>query len=124
MKPGQNPACHKGGFLVWTSLQGVEDMGESIEASDKYMAVLDGKNAAADQIIRTARVVLQVLVRHHTTHQDLGACCYLLDRLLAPWCPLVWALRYLIVTINKNFFSFLGKMLMSHRCTALAFDIS
>ena len=54
MKPGQNPACHKGGFLVWTSLQGVEDMGDSIAASDEYMAMLDGKNAAADQIIRAA----------------------------------------------------------------------
>ena len=87
---------------MWTSFQGVEDMGESIAASDKYMAVLYGKNAAADQIIRAAQVVLQVLVGHHTTHQDLGTCCPRLDRLLAPWCPLVWDLRYLIVTINKN----------------------
>ena len=99
-------------------------MGESIAASDKDMAVFYGKNAAADQIIRAAQVVLQVLVGHHTTHQDLGTCCPLLDRLLDPWCPLVWALRYPIVTINKNFYSFLGKMVTSHRYTALAFYIS
>ena len=63
-------------------------MGESITASDKDMAMLDGKNAAADQITRAARVVLQVLVGHHTTQQELGTRWYLLDCLLAPWCPL------------------------------------
>ena len=67
MKPGQNPACPTGGFLVWTSLQEVEDMGDSITASDEDVAVLDGKNATADQIIRATRVVLWVLVGHLTT---------------------------------------------------------
>ena len=99
---------------MWTSFQGVEDMRDSIAASEKYMAVLDGENAGADQIIRAARVVLQVLVGHHTTHQDVGTCWYLLDRLLAPWCPLVWALRYLIVTIDEIFPPFLGKVVTIH----------
>ena len=43
---------------------------------------------------------------------------------MAPWCFLVWALRYLIVTTNKNFSSFFGKMVMSYQYTALAFDVS
>ena len=109
---------------MWTSLQGVEDMGESIAASDEDVAVLDGKNAVADQIIWAARVVLWVLVGHLTTKQKLGTCWYLLGFLLAPWCSLVWALRYLIITTNKNFSSFLGKIVTSHWYTALAFDVS
>ena len=65
MKPGQNSACPTGGFLVWTSLKGVEYTGESIDASNEDMEVLDGKNAVADQIIWAAQVVLWVLVGHH-----------------------------------------------------------
>ena len=65
--------------------------------------MLDGKNATADQIIRSARVVLWVLVRELTAQKELGTCWYLLDILLGPWFPLVWALRYLIVTIDKTF---------------------
>ena len=98
-------------------------MGESIASSDEDVAVLDGKNSVAYQIIRAARVVLWVLVGHLATQQELGTCWYLLDFLLAPWCCLVWALRYLIVTTNKNFSSFLGKMVTSHWYTALVFDV-
>ena len=54
MIPGQNLDCPTGGFSVWNRWQGVEDMVEAISASDEDMAVLDGKNAAADQIIRAA----------------------------------------------------------------------
>ena len=77
-----------------------------------------------DQIVRAAWVVLRVLVRPLTTERDLGTCCYLLDRHMGPCCPLVWALKDLIITIDKNFSSFLGQMATNHRCKALAFDIS
>ena len=93
VNPGQNPACPTGGFLVWTSLQGVEDMGDSIAASNSDIEVLDGKNAAADQIILAARVILWVLVRKNTAQKELGTYWYLLDLLLGPWCPLIWTLR-------------------------------
>ena len=49
--PGQNPDCPTGGFSVWNRWQGVEDMVEAISASEEDMAVLDGKNSAADHII-------------------------------------------------------------------------
>ena len=51
MIPGQNPDCPTGGFSVWNRWQGVEDMVEAISASEEDMAVLDGKNSAADHII-------------------------------------------------------------------------
>ena len=89
----KNPACPTGGFLVWTILQGVEDMGESIAASNSDMEVLYGKNTTSDQIILAAWVVLWVLVRKITAQKELGTCWYRLDLLLGPWCPLVWALR-------------------------------
>ena len=57
------------------------------------MEVLDGKNAAADQIILATRIVLWVLLRKITAQQELGTCRYLLDLLLGIWCPLVWTLR-------------------------------
>ena len=99
-------------------------MGEAIVASDVDMTSLDGKNSAADHIIRAAQVVLRVLGGDLTTQKEIGTCLYLLDRLLGPRCPLVWDLRYLIITINKNFSSFLGKIVTSHWCTALVFDVS
>ena len=78
---------------MWTILQGVEDMGESIAASNSDMEVLYGKNTTSDQIILAAWVVLWVLVRKITAQKELGTCWYRLDLLLGPWCPLVWALR-------------------------------
>ena len=93
VKPGQNLASPMGGFLLWTSLQGMEDMGYSIAVSKVEMEVLDGKNAAADQIILAARVILWVLVRKNTAQKELGTYWYLLDLLLGPWCPLIWTLR-------------------------------
>ena len=114
VNPGQNPAFPTGGFSVWNRLQGVEEMIEAIAASYEDMAVLDGKNVAADQIIWAAWVVLWVLVGHLATQQGLGTCWYLLDRLLGTHCPLVWALRYLIVTIDEIFPPFLGKVVTIH----------
>ena len=59
---------------MWTGLQVAEDIGEAIATSDSDMAVLDGRNAAADQIFRAARVVLRVLIGPLTTHWEMGTC--------------------------------------------------
>ena len=72
VKPVHNLVCPAGDFLVWTGLQGPEDAGESMSASDLDMAALDGLNATADQIFRAARVFLRVLVGHINNHRELG----------------------------------------------------
>ena len=90
---------------MWTVLQRAEDIGEVIAVSDADMAALDGENFTVDQIVRAAPVVLRVLVGPLITQRELGTCCYLLVCLLGTRGPLFRALRYLIVTINKNFSS-------------------
>ena len=51
VNPSLNPECPAGGFSVWNGLQGAEDFGKAIIASDIEMAELDGQNAMAYQII-------------------------------------------------------------------------
>ena len=46
---------------MWTGLQGAEDVGEYISASDADVAAMDRQNSVADYIIRVA--------------QDLQDCC-------------------------------------------------
>ena len=84
VNPGQNLACPKGGFSVWTGLQVAEDVREVIAASATDMVTLYRRNATENQIFRAARVVLRFLVGPLTTQQDLGTCCYLLHCLLGP----------------------------------------
>ena len=48
--PGENPACPAGGMSLWTSLQGVTDIGYRMATADADMVALDGRNAATDQI--------------------------------------------------------------------------
>ena len=43
-----------------------------IAVSDADMTALEGRNDAADHIVRMARVVLRVLVGPLTTHRELG----------------------------------------------------
>ena len=84
-------------------LQGTEDVGAAIAASDADMAALDGRNDQADQISQTVRVILRVVVGPLTTQREVGICCYLLHRLLGPQCPLVESLRSQVIdAIDKG----------------------
>ena len=65
----------------------------------------------------------RVLVGPLTTQQELGTCCYLLHRVLAPWCSMVKALKDLIDAINVKPPFFSGKMVTSHRCTVLGYNV-
>ena len=89
VSPETNSACPVGGFSFWTELQGPEDVGDAIVASDADVAALDGRNAQADQIVWEACVILWILVGSLTTQQEIVTCCYLLRRLLGPWSPMV-----------------------------------
>ena len=62
-----NPECPVGRFSVWTGLQGAEDVGSAIAASDADMASLDRRNSQADHIFWAERVVLWFLVGPLTT---------------------------------------------------------
>ena len=120
-----NPECPAGGFSVWAGLQGAEDVGGAIAASDADMADLDGRNTQADWIVRAENVVLRVLVGPLTTHQEVGTCCYLIQCLLGPQCPLLEALHSQDVdAIDKDFSLFSMQMVTSHRCTAFSYDVS
>ena len=73
-EPGDKPHLPRGGFYVWTGLQGTNDMEAYIAASDADMAALDGRNTQADQIVRTTRMVLQVIVIPLTMQREVGTC--------------------------------------------------
>ena len=59
-------------------LQGSNNMGSAITASNVYMDALNIRNSQSNQIVRVARVVLQVIVRYLTTQQEVSTCCYIL----------------------------------------------
>lgn len=59
--PGENHACPAGCMSLCTSLQGTTDIGYRMATADADMAALDGRNAAADQIARAARIHLQAI---------------------------------------------------------------
>ena len=60
-----------------------------------------------------------------TTQREVGICCYLIHRLLGPWCPLVESLRsHAINMINEKFSSFALQIATSHRRTEFAYDVS
>ena len=59
VNPGENPACPAGGMSMWTTLQGLGDIGDSIASADADLTALDGRNALADQVARAAKVHLQ-----------------------------------------------------------------
>ena len=61
-QPRDQPSLSSGGFSIWTILQGAEDMGAAIAASNTDTVALDGRNAQANQIARAAHVVLRVIV--------------------------------------------------------------
>ena len=64
-------ACVKASAMVslmdWTGLQVDEDVGYAITATNADMDGLDGRNAQADQIVWSARVLLWVIVGPLTT---------------------------------------------------------
>ena len=100
-------------------------MGSAITASNVYMDALNIRNSQSNQIVRVARVVLQVIVRYLTTQQEVSTCCYILHCLLGDQCSLVEALRPQVVdSINKDFTLFSLQMAMSHCCTAFAYNVS
>ena len=61
VNPGENPDCPTGGISMWTSLQRQDDVGLQMATLDVYMAALDRRNAAADQITCATRVQFQPL---------------------------------------------------------------
>ena len=88
------------------------------------MASLGGRNTQSDQIVRAARVVLQVLILTLTIHLEVGTCCYLLHGLLGTQYPLVDALRSQFVDAIEEYVSlFAMQTSTTHRCTALSYDI-
>ena len=67
-----------------TVLQGSEDMGAAIAASNADMDTLNSRNAQDNHIIRATYVVLLDIFRPLTLQRLVGTCCYLLHRLLRP----------------------------------------
>ena len=74
LDPGLNLACPVVGFSIWKYLQGTEDIGAAIAASNTDMASLDGRNDQADHIVGALRMVLRVVVRPLTTQQEVVIC--------------------------------------------------
>ena len=74
----------QGGLSVCTFLQGSEDVGTAIAASDADMDTLNSRNAQDNHIIWATYVVLLDIFRSLTMQRLVGTCCYLLHRLLRP----------------------------------------
>ena len=123
--PGENPACPAGGMSLWTSLQGMTDIGYRMATADADMAALDGRNAAADQIARAARIHLQAITDARNLQKEIGTKVFILHSLFGASCPLVKAYSTQIVDhIDSNFSSFERQMSSTARCTAFAYDLS
>ena len=123
--PGDNPACPAGGMSLWTSLQGQNDIGYRMATADADMAALDGRNAAADQIARAARIHLQVINEARNLQEEIGTKAYILHSLFGAACPLVRAYSTQIVDhIDANFSSFERQMSSPARCTSFGYDLS
>ena len=102
-------------------LQGTEDVGAAIAASDADMAALDGRNDQADQISQTVRVILRVVVGPLTTQREVGTCCYLLHLILRTQCHLVEApCSQVVDALDENFSLFALHMATSHCCMAFS----
>ena len=76
---GPDPACPAGGFSVWTSPQGVAaERGTAVAATEADASARDSRLATADQLARSSRVHLGVLVDGRQARLETGTTGYFL----------------------------------------------
>ena len=85
---GPDPACPAGGFLGWTHPQGLaSDRGEAMDKTEADAVVRDLRLAMTDQIARSSKVVLDVVVEGCRAQLETGTMAYSPGVCLAPNAP-------------------------------------
>ena len=124
VNPGENPACPAGGMSMWTTLQGLGDIGDRMASADADLTALDGRNALADQVARAAKVHLQPISGASNLQKEIGTKTYILSKLFGEACPLVEGYTSVVTWIDENFASFERQVATPAQCTSFAYDLS
>ena len=84
-----NPACPTGGFSGWTSLQELaSDRGVVMAATEADVVVRDSRLATADQIARSSKVVLDVVIDGRRAWLETGTVASFLLPMSSLWRPM------------------------------------
>ena len=93
-------------------------------SADADLTALDGRNAQADQVARTAKVHLQLISGVTNLQREIGTKTYILAKLFGGSCPLVEGYTSVVTWIDENFTSFERQVATPSACTAFTYDLS
>ena len=122
---GPRPAYPAGGFLGWTSPQGLaSDRGAEMAATEADEVARYLRLAKADQIARSSKVVLDVVVDGCRAWLETGTVTYFLWSLFGAQCPFMAELTGLLIWSETNQVTFDGRVKDLHDATAFVADVS
>ena len=120
-----NPACPAGGFSGWMSPQGlVSDRGTLMSTTEADAVARESRLTTADQIARSCKVVLEIVVDGRCAWLEMGMVAYFIWRIFGAQCPLVAELTGLLTWSETKQVAFDGRFKNSHNATAFVADVS
>ena len=122
---GPYPACPAGGFSGWTSPQGLaSDRGAAMDSMEADTFARDLRMATDNQISRSSKLILDVVVDGCRARLETGTVAYFLWRLFGAQCPFVMELTGLLTWSETNQVTFDGRVKNLHDATAFVADVS
>ena len=123
VNPGENLTCPAGGMSIWTTLQGMGDVGNRMALSDADLTALDGRNTMVDQVTRAAKVHLQPISGATNLQKEIGTKTYIFSKLFGGAYPLVEGYASVVPWIDENFTSFERQVSTPSQCTSFTYDL-